>query len=241
MSTQTQQPNRNGKTSLVRILILTILTTLIFYVRPSHGWISTSFSSLSSTTTTSSLSGSDVSSKTTRLYNIPPPSTEDVVAYKEFASKQPPPSSFYELQQDCIRSTKLAIQDGIQLLEVEFPPLPATVLELDDVSAYDVAQANVKLAIDFCRGFTNNNNNSGENRKMKVAIMLPDEVEAKIALEKWTGLPPDQVGSSTMEVEDGITISSLRRSEVGDDRLIKVRTSYVVVVVGPKKSCCCRD
>ena len=47
----------------------------------------------------------------------------------------------------------MAIRDGYDLLEIEFPPLPANVLELDDVSAYDVAQANLKLALDLARGF----------------------------------------------------------------------------------------
>ncbi len=29
----------------------------------------------------------------------------------------------------------------------QFPPLPAAVLEMDDVSAYEVAEANFKLAL----------------------------------------------------------------------------------------------
>ena len=113
---------------------------------------------------------------TTRLFNVPPPSREDVVAYKAYASKQAPPASFFELQQDCIRSAKMAIEDGIDLLEVEFPPLPANVLEMDDVSAYAVMQANLNLAMDFAKGFSVAGNN--------VAILLPDESEAKIAVEQ---------------------------------------------------------
>ena len=156
---------------------------------------------------------------TTALFNVPPPSQDDTVAFKEFASKQPPPASFFELQQDCIRSAEIAIKHGIELLEVEFPPLPANVLELDDVSAYDVAQANLKLALEFAKGFSSSKN---------VAILFPDESEAAIAIEKLTGKDD---APSTTEVEAGITISSLRRSEEGDDRAFKVRNAVMLCVV----------
>ena len=91
-----------------------------------------------------------------------------------------------------------------------FPPLPANVLELDDVSAYDVAQANLKLALEFAKGYSADKN---------VAILFPDESEAKIAVEKLTG--KDDIGTIT-EYEAGIRISSLRRSEEGDERILKV-------------------
>ena len=134
-----------------------------------------------------------------------------------------------------MEATNVALKDGIRLLEIEFPPLPASVLELDDVSAYDVAQATLKLAIEFAKGVVgqdlllsvgnnnSNSNNSNSNRK-KVAIMLPDESEAKIAIENYMGGTSDGTDvPATVEVSQGVTISSLRRSEEGDDRLIKVR------------------
>ena len=145
----------------------------------------------------------------TTLFNVPPPSKEDTVAFKEYASKQSPPASFFELQQDCIRSAKMAIDDGIDLLEVEFPPLPASVLELDDVSAYDVAQANLKLAVEFARGFSKEKN---------IGILLPDEDEARISIEALTG---NDDTLPTAQLEAGITISSLRSSAEDDDRIFK--------------------
>ena len=162
----------------------------------------------------------------TQLFNVPPPPTTDKVAFKAFADKQAPPASFFELQQDCIRSTKLAIDDGLLLLEVEFPPLPANVLELDDVSAYDVASANLNLALEFAKGFTTAifDENSPSGRIRNVAIMLPDEDEARIAIERLTG-KRDSYIAPTVQVERGITISSLRRSDETDDMIIKVRTT----------------
>lgn len=150
---------------------------------------------------------------TTALFTVPPPSTEDREAFKEYASRQPPPASFFELQKDSIRAAKLAIKDGYDLLEVEFPPLPAKVLEMDDVSAYDVAQANLDLAVKFARGFT-------VDGSTRVTILFPDESEAKIAIETATG---KEDVKPTTEIDSGITISSLRRSEEGDDRAFKVR------------------
>jgi hypothetical protein len=178
---------------------------------PTDAWMSTS-KPLSTTKRPSS----------TAIFNVPPPSLDDVEAFKKFASKQPPPASFFELQQDCIRSAKLAIKDGHQLLEVEFPPLPANVLELDDVSAYDVAQANLNMAVDFAKGFSNADQNQN------VAILFPDESEAKIAIEKLTG---KRDSLPTTQIEAGITISSLRRTEEGDERFIKVSlTKYEALV-----------
>lgn len=155
------------------------------------------------------------SGTTSQLFNIPPPSVNDKEAFKAYADKQSAPASFFELQSDCLRSTQLAIRDGYDLLEIEFPPLPANVLELDDVSAYDVAQANLKLALDLARGFIKTT-----SEDQKITIMFPDESEAKIAVESLTGREDTGV---IYEVEPGISISSLRRSEEGDVRTFKVR------------------
>jgi len=100
----------------------------------------------------------------------------------------------------------LAIADGLKLLEVEFPPLPAAVLEMDDVSAYDIAMANLKLAVDFSKAFASPTN--------KVAILLPDEAERDIIVEK---VGANIVSPST----DNVEISCLRRSEEGDERIFK--------------------
>jgi len=140
---------------------------------------------------------------TSRLFNVPPPSAGDKVAVKVKADREKPPQSFFELNMNCARSAKLAIADGHKLIEVEFPPLPANVLELDDVSAYDVANANLKLAIDFAKNFA---------PEQKVAILFPDEAEANIGIENIGGVTSPH---------PGVTISSLRKSEEGDDRIFK--------------------
>ena len=86
----------------------------------------------------------------------------------------------------------------------KFPPLPAQVLEMDDVSAYDVAEANLKLAIDYSKAFASDGK--------KVAILFPDEAEANIAIDNMGG---------QVSPHPGVTISSLRRSEEGDERVFK--------------------
>lgn len=87
----------------------------------------------------------------------------------------------------------------------QFPPLPAKVLEMDDVSAYDVAKANVNLALDFAKSFASTGSN--------VAVMLPDESECNIMLEDLkTGDRP----------YPGVFLTSLRRGEEGDTRIFKV-------------------
>jgi len=136
-----------------------------------------------------------------------------VEEFKAFASKQSPPASFYELQQDCIRATRLARSDGHKLLEVEFPPLPANVLEMDDVSSYDVLQANLKLALEYAKGLmTATTDAAGQDNKIqKIALLLPDQAEADLAIEK--------IGSANPY--PGVVVTSIREADPNDTRLIK--------------------
>jgi len=157
------------------------------------------------------------------LFNVPPPASDDVEAVKDYASKQSPPASFFQLQQDCLAAAQRAIADKQTLMEVEFPPLPASVLELDDVSAYDVAQANLQLAVEFSRGMIE----GGKGDIQKVSILLPDEDEKAIAIERYTGKSRDQVDDDTYNVAQGVTVSSLRRTEAGDERLVKPEQTFL--------------
>lgn len=75
---------------------------------------------------------------------------------------------------------------------------------MDDVSAYDVSEANLKLAIEFSKSFAVDGK--------KVTILFPDEAEANIAVDNLAG---------QRSPYPGVTISSLRRSEEGDDRVVK--------------------
>jgi len=156
------------------------------------------------------------------IFNVPPPASDNVEATKDYASKLGPPPSFFQLQQDCQAATERAIADGVTLMEIEFPPLPASVLEMDDVSAYDVAQANLQLAVEFATGII------GSNAPVEnVSILLPDEDEKSIAIERYTGKSRDQVNEDTYNVAKGVVVSSLRRSEAGDDRFIKPEQTFL--------------
>lgn len=194
--------------------------------------LSSSSNARSSALTTSTTS----SSTSSALFNVPPPASDDATATLDYASKLPPPGSFFQLQQDCLAAANRAVRDGEKLLEIEFPPLPASVLELDDVSAYDVAQANLQLAVEFAKGMvaTNPRNADGDSASdatatviEQVTILLPDEDEKEIAIERFTGKSRDQVDESTYNVDKGVTVSSLRRSEVGDDRFIKPEQTFL--------------
>lgn len=134
------------------------------------------------------------------LYNIPPPAEEDVAEFTKFADSQSPPQSFFELQKDAVRATRLARRDGHQLLEIEFPPLPANVLEMDDVSSYDVLRANLDLVTDFAKGLL-----TSEDDMKKIAVLLPDPAEADFCIEK--------LGSATPF--PGVEVASIRKSEGG--------------------------
>ena len=85
---------------------------------------------------------------------------------------------------------------------------------MDDVSAYQVAAANIDLAIDFAKSFAakkSDTENSDVKLPKRTAILLPDEAEANIAIENLGGPNP----------YPGITVSSLIRSDKNDKRIIK--------------------
>jgi hypothetical protein len=150
--------------------------------------------------------------------NIPIPTFEGGASPEEIksaANSIPPPSSFYELQRASVRAAQMAINDGYDVLEIEFPPLPASVLDMDDVSAYDVARANVNLALDFARAFASTTSSTGGEGGVGgggVAVLLPDETECKIMYET---LKLDR------DPYPGVTLTSLRRSDEGDTRIFR--------------------
>jgi hypothetical protein len=141
------------------------------------------------------------------LYNVPPPAETDRESYVTYASKQSPPSSFFELQKDCIRAIRMARADNMHLQEVEYPPLPAAVMEMDDVSAYEVSAANINLALETAKGLL-----LADDTIQKIAILLPDEAELNFAIEKVT---------ASANPIPGVVVSSLRSSDPNDDRIFK--------------------
>ena len=84
---------------------------------------------------------------------------------------------------------------------------------MDDVSAYDVAKANVNLALDFARSLVSTKEIDGD-----VAVMLPDESECNIMLED-------------LKLEEkpypGVILTSLRKGEEGDTRMFKPENLFI--------------
>lgn len=65
------------------------------------------------------------------------------------------------------------------------------------------------------------------NKIKNVAILLPDEDEKCIAIERFSGKSRDQVNEDTYNVEPGVIVSSLRRGDPNDDRLIKPEQTFL--------------
>lgn len=199
-TSRTQTNNRRSITATAMLSIALSATSIHGFAPPSTTTISANPSQLTTPATLTS-----PRHHTPLCMNIPTPTIDGGASPEEVklaADAAPPPSSFFELQRASVSAAKMAIDDGFTLLEVEFPPLPANVLEMDDVSAYDVAKANVNLAIDFAKSFS----------EKGVSVMLPDESELNIMKED-------------LEMEEtpypGVQITSLRRAKEGDDRIFK--------------------
>lgn len=168
------------------------------------------------------VSGSS-SSSSSKLYNVPPlPADADSAVIKDSADREGPPQSFFQLQINCARAAELAIRDGYKLLEIEFPPLPAQMLEMDDVSAYNVAEANLNLAVEFAKNFAAKpppaEDATGIQLPRSVAILFPDEAEANIIVEKSGG---------NFTPSRGVQISSLRPGDPNDKRLFKPEQTFL--------------
>lgn len=158
------------------------------------------------------------------LFNVPPLSTNaDAASSKAAADRESPPQSFYQLQINSARAAERAIRDGQKLIEIEFPPLPASVLEMDDVSAYDVAEANFNLALDFAKTFAAKPSDEFNGIPNEIAILFPDESEMEIALERT---------KLTTKPYPGVLVSSLRCSDPRDTRFFKPEQTFMSLFGG---------
>ena len=79
------------KSTMVAALICFISLGLVLPI--AEGWTATS-------PTASKCRSFSNAAATTALFNVPPPSVDDVKAFKEYSNRQPPPASFFDLQQD---------------------------------------------------------------------------------------------------------------------------------------------
>lgn len=93
---------------------------------------------------------------------------------------EPPPSTFFQAITQAYAATVAALEAGERLLEVEFPPLSTEVLESATTGAYDVSDANIRLAVTYARRFAD----AGK----RVCLSFPDMVEQERAEEANDGL-----------------------------------------------------
>lgn len=84
------------------------------------------------------------------------------------------PSSFLECVRLSVAASKVALEKGQKLLEVEFPPLPLDFMEDSSSSARDIADANTRWAIEFARLMS--------PTVGQVTILYPDDAELKDAI-----------------------------------------------------------
>jgi len=105
----------------------------------------------------------------------------------------PPPQTMAQCLQQAQDATVAAIQDGDILMDVEFPPLSADLMEDPNTSAEDLAGANTRLAIKYAL-------NVASTLGKKVAIMYPDQPELERAVEL----------SGSNAPQPGVSLHSLR-------------------------------
>mmetsp|Transcript_19803 Transcript_19803/g.59907 ORF Transcript_19803/g.59907 Transcript_19803/m.59907 type:complete len:364 (-) Transcript_19803:26-1117(-) len=105
-----------------------------------------------------------------------------------------PPQTMAQCLQQAQDGTIQAIEDGARLMDVEFPPLAADLMEDPNTSAGDLAGANTRLAIKYATAIS-------QRGGLRVAIMYPDVPELERAVE--------QCGTATPA--PGVSLHSLRK------------------------------
>mmetsp|Transcript_6588 Transcript_6588/g.18448 ORF Transcript_6588/g.18448 Transcript_6588/m.18448 type:complete len:379 (-) Transcript_6588:22-1158(-) len=106
-----------------------------------------------------------------------------------------PPQTMAQCLQQAQDATVAAIEDGQILMDVEFPPLAADLMDDPNTSAGDMAGANTRLAIKYAQGI---HTRTGK----KVAILYPDVPELERAVEQ----------SGSNNPQPGVSLHSLRAS-----------------------------
>ena len=84
------------------------------------------------------------------------------------------------------------MKDGHKLIEVEFPPLPASEMASQASSANSIGAANIALASDLAEYFT--------REGKKVVILVPDKDELDLIED----------GLGTLEPRENVTIRAVR-------------------------------
>ncbi|KAK4529915.1 hypothetical protein CCYA_CCYA02G0772 [Cyanidiococcus yangmingshanensis] len=93
--------------------------------------------------------------------------------------KSPSPSTFYQALTQAVSAVQTALQQGERLLEIEFPPLPSSILNSSTSSAYDVIDANTRLAFDFAKLLQEISleKRPGTAPCQRIALIFPDMIE----------------------------------------------------------------
>lgn len=138
-------------------------------------------------------------------------------------SHTPPPTTFYQAIQQAVDAAKAALDDGERLLEVEFPPLPTAQLESSAVGAYDVLDANIRLAVDFAKPFAKDGK--------QVAIAFPDIVEKDRAVQQNNEMDEPVPGIRFSALRDASLSSIFERIWTKPDIEIAVRDNDDMFVV----------
>ncbi len=91
----------------------------------------------------------------------------------------PPPSTFYQALNQAVYAVQAALRRGERLLEIEFPPLPAKLMNSSTSSAYDVIDANTRLALDFAKLLQDfsHEKQSDTASFQRIALIFPDMIE----------------------------------------------------------------
>ncbi|KAK9816523.1 hypothetical protein WJX72_001521 [[Myrmecia] bisecta] len=109
------------------------------------------------------------------------------------------PKSFAELVRDASQAVYEAVTDGLNRLEVEFPPLPGQDSDGYKNASDSYVDANVQFALSFARQMS-------ERKGKKVHILVPDQNEYRRSYNMF---------KSTLDLCEGVTMGYLSENRPG--------------------------
>mmetsp|Transcript_8590 Transcript_8590/g.38297 ORF Transcript_8590/g.38297 Transcript_8590/m.38297 type:complete len:347 (-) Transcript_8590:1484-2524(-) len=172
-------------------------------------------------------SSSETEAKVEDAAEVKPDETVSEVAEKvakDETGDEPPPSTFYQAVTQAQEATELALSKGFRLLEVEFPPLPQSMLDSAAIGTYTVVDANYKLVLDYAKRWA--------DQGKRVAIAFPDAAEKDRAVENSNEMEEPYPNIRLSTLVDGFKGTILDRLlTAGVERDVSVREDDDMFIV----------
>lgn len=130
-----------------------------------------------------------------------PAATEESAAKKPTDMLTKVPKSFLDIIEGAAGAVQKAEEDGLKLLEVDFPAVSSSKIESQGLSSYDILGENLRWVLEFGTRLAP----GSDGKPRTIALTLADTVERKQALDFFGGKEEPAPGFKLWSLVDGDT------------------------------------